>query len=176
MLRIDTRRSYAVGAVLVPFFVYALSSSPNVAFWDTGEMATVPYIYGIAHPTCFPAFVLAGWLTSHLIPFGTIAWRTALVACAGGAAAAGAIWLSLDALDASPATAMFCSWLFAFGQIVWVRATRTEVHALLVGFEALALGCAIIFARRGRPRWALAAMLFEGLALATHPTALWILP
>ena len=84
--------------------------------------------------------------------------------------------LSLDALDASPAAAMFCSWLFAFGQIVWVRATRTEVHALLLGLEALALGCAIVFARRGRPRWALAAMLFEGLALATHPNALWILP
>jgi hypothetical protein len=176
VIRIDARRSCAAGAVLVPFLIYALSISPHVAFWDTGEMATVPYLYGIAHPTCFPAFVLAGWLTTHLVPFGTIAWRTSLVASAGGAAAAGAIWLLLVALDATPPTAMFCAWIFAFGQIVWVRSSRAEVHALLLGFEALALGCAAVFARRGGLKWAIGSLICEGFALATHPNALWILP
>jgi hypothetical protein len=176
VIRFEARRFCAAGAVLVPFLVYAFSTSQHVAFWDTGEMATVPYLYGIAHPTCFPAFVLAGWFTTHLIPVGSIVWRTSLVACAGSAAAAGAIWLALDALDASPLTAMFCAWLFSFGKIVWIHSTRSEVHALLLGFEALALACAVVFARRGNVKWALASMLCEGFALATHPNALWILP
>ncbi len=50
----------------------------SVDYWDTGEMQTVPWILGIAHPTGFPAFVLGGFLFSHLVPIGSVAFRMSL--------------------------------------------------------------------------------------------------
>ena len=141
-----------------------------------GEMATVPYLFGIAHPTGFPLFVILGWFVSHALPFGTVAWRTTLVACAGGAAAALAVWLALDALGCAPLYATGAAWWFAFGDIVWQHADRTDVHALELGFETLALAFAIRFYRKGNQRNAIAAALASGCALATHPNALWLLP
>jgi len=45
-------------ALLGPLALFAFSLAPRVAFWEAGEMQTVPYILGIAHPTGFPLFVL----------------------------------------------------------------------------------------------------------------------
>ena len=139
-------------------------------------MATVPYLFGIAHPTGFPAFVFIGYLFTHLIPIGSIAWRATLVACAGGAAASFAVWLTLSALEAPPCIAMLSAWIFAFGDIVWSRSTRTDVHALELGFEALALACAVVYVRNKSKRYLFLATTFFGFALATHPNALWVGP
>jgi hypothetical protein len=166
----------ALLAAGLPLIVYALSASPNPGFWDMGEMATVSYIFGIAHPTGFPLFVILGWFFTHLIPFGTVAWRATLVASAGCAAAAFAVWLALDALEIAPEFALGAAWWFAFGDVVWQRANRTDVHGLEVGFEALALAFAIRFNRAGGSAWAVAAAFATGCALATHPNALWLLP
>jgi hypothetical protein len=173
-----SRRSFASAALAgaLPFVVYALSSSQQPGFWDLGEMAAVPYLFGIAHPTGFPLFVMLGWIFTHLIPIGSIAWKTTLLAAAGAAAAAFALWFALDALGVGGLFATGSAWWFAFGDVVWQRATRTDVHALELGFEALALAFAIRFYRKGSARVAIAAAFCTGCALATHPNALWVVP
>jgi len=113
---------------------------------------------------------------THLIPIGSVAWRATLVACAGGATASFAVWLALSALEAPPCVAMLSAWIFAFGNIVWIRSTRTDVHALELGFEALALACAVVYARKRDERYLFLATTFFGFALATHPNALWVGP
>ncbi len=176
-VRSSVRRAAAVSglaAALLPLVVYAFSARTAPGFWDLGEMATVPYLLGIAHPTCFPAFVLIGWVVTHAVPFGTIAWRSALVACGGGALAAYAMWLALITLEAPPIVATSFALVFAFGEVVWTRATRPEVHVLELGFETLAIALSLVFHRGGRMRYALGALLSIGFALATHPNALWI--
>lgn len=95
---------------------------------------------------------------------------------AGCACAAFAAWFALDALECSPWLAMGASWWFAFGDVVWQRANRTDVHGLEVGFETLALAFAIRFAWKGDGRWGIAACAAAGCALATHPNSLWALP
>jgi hypothetical protein len=166
-------RIYAAVAFAAPFVIYALSSSQSVGFWDMAEMATVSDLFGIAHPTCFPAFVIAGWIATHAIPFETVAWRATLVSCAGASLSALALWIALRALDCPRASALAFAWLFAFGEVVWKHATRVEVHALELGFETFALACAVVFARNHNRRWAIAALVSAGFALATHPNALW---
>ena len=47
-------------AWLVPLALFLATAYRDVGYWDTGEMDTVPYILGIAHPTGFPAYVLLG--------------------------------------------------------------------------------------------------------------------
>ncbi|HET6275000.1 MAG TPA: hypothetical protein VFE16_03575 [Candidatus Cybelea sp.] len=46
-----TRRVAVCAAFVIPLALYVLSLDPDVGFWDTGEMNTVPYILGLAHPT-----------------------------------------------------------------------------------------------------------------------------
>ncbi|MDI6802304.1 MAG: DUF2723 domain-containing protein [Bacteroidota bacterium] len=51
------------------FVVYVNTLAPSVNFIDSGELAAVAATLGIAHPTGYPLFTLAGWLFSHL-PIG----------------------------------------------------------------------------------------------------------
>lgn len=54
---------------VVALIVYTMTLCPTVDFIDSGELATVSYTLGIAHPTGYPLFTLVGWIFSHL-PFG----------------------------------------------------------------------------------------------------------
>lgn len=62
---------YKYYAHLVSIFVlifYILTLAPGVIASDSGELATVQYTLGIAHPTGYPLFTILGYVFSH-IPF-----------------------------------------------------------------------------------------------------------
>ena len=172
--RLDRLASFL--AFAVPFTVYVLSSYRDVTYWDVGEMDTVPYILGIAHPTGFPAYVLIGWLFSHLIPIGSVAFRMSLLSALALALAAWLIARIISEEHGDRWSATACSWLFAFGIVVWSRATRAEVHAL----ETCALAAMLYFGHRwyraNAPRDLVLAGAMFGVAIAVHPIALLALP
>jgi hypothetical protein len=51
------------------FLIYLTTLAPSVVEIDSGELAAVQATLGIAHPTGYPLFTIAGYLFS-LIPFG----------------------------------------------------------------------------------------------------------
>ena len=164
--------SYA--AFFVPFAVYVYSMQRFVGYWDVGEMQTVPYILGIAHPTGFPAFTIIGWLFTHLFVVGGVAWRMTLM-CA--MAMSGAAWMiNRIVLDETgePAIAMLCAWFFAFSAIAWTGGTRTEVHALSTLFMVLTLLCALRWTRTLQNGWLYGGAAAWAFAIGTHPVALLI--
>ena len=170
------RKALAAASFGVPFVIYMVSLTPSVGFWDTAEMQTVPYILGIAHPTGFPAFVLLGYLFSHLVAIVNVAWRLSLMSAIAMAAAAWLIFLTLRDEGVDAMLASLSAWTFAFGSVVWTRGTRAEVHALVILF----IGAAIWAALRARATRAIAPLyicaLALGLAAATHPVMIWTLP
>lgn len=163
-------------AAAVPLVAYVFSLYPGVLFWDTGEMQTVPYIFGIAHPTGFPVYVLLGWVWSHAFAAGNVAWRMSLLSAVSTSVACAALAAALLEVEAGAWVAAFAPWPFAFGVIVWTRSTRAEVHTLALAFEALAFLYMLAWYRRGTPRSFIASAACAGCALATHPIALWSLP
>ena len=54
--------------------LYASTLAPTVLAGDGGEFQFVPYLLGVAHPTGYPLYTLLGWLWSHLLPFGDVAF------------------------------------------------------------------------------------------------------
>jgi Protein of unknown function (DUF2723) len=137
----------------------------SVGFWDVGEMQTVPYILGIAHPTGFPAFILTGWLFTHVFPFGDVA-----CACAMSVTAWVVYRILVDEVDNST-VALLGALSFAFTDLAWARGTRTEVHAFAIMLIALTLMCALRWTATLEKRWLYGGAVAWGLALATHPVA-----
>jgi hypothetical protein len=163
-------------AWILPLFLFCASAAPDVGFWDTGEMQTVPAIFGVAHPTGFPAYVLLGGIFARIWVFGAVAWRMTVFSALSTAATA---WVLAEMLRTlrlrSPFLRIATAALFACGEIVWRDATRTEIHTLALLVTSLAVLFALR-AWRGDLRGFFLSPLLLGLALATHPVALWTMP
>jgi 4-amino-4-deoxy-L-arabinose transferase-like glycosyltransferase len=161
---------------LIPAVVYIASVSHEPASWDTAELQSVPYLLGISHPTGFPLFVLLGFVWSHALSDGTVAFRMnvfSALTIAGAVAAAYAVALQLGARRAFALPAAL--W-YAFTQDVWSHAIRAEAQDLAVMCEALAIYAFVRWLRGGRDRWYAAAFLLLGLGMAAHPNAIWLFP
>jgi hypothetical protein len=64
---------YYVLTGLAAFIIYLFTLAPSVIQIDTGELAAVQATLGIAHPTGYPLYTLAGYLFSKIpLPFSTI--------------------------------------------------------------------------------------------------------
>ncbi len=163
-------------AFFVPFAVYVASLPQDAGLWDTGEMQTVPYILGISHPTGFPTFVLGGWIFSHLIPIGSVAWRISLMSATAMALAAWCAYAAVVELEKKPWVGAFCALLFAFGDVAWTRGSRAEVHALAIAFTAVTLWLVLRWRRTGEERVLITAALAYGFALATHGIVVLMAP
>jgi hypothetical protein len=59
-------KHYALIASLIVLIFYLLTLAPGVIASDSGELATVQYTLGIAHPTGYPLFTILGFIFSHL--------------------------------------------------------------------------------------------------------------
>jgi 4-amino-4-deoxy-L-arabinose transferase-like glycosyltransferase len=171
----DTRVG-AAAAFVVPLAAFLIAAHPGVDFWDSGEMQTVPYILGIAHPTGFPTFTLLGWLFAHAFPLGNVAWRMTVMCALGMALACFLLYRTARELAADPASAAGAALVFAFGTIVWTHATRTEVHAIATAFAALLFWLAVRWWRAPDGRVLCIAGLVAGVATANHTVAILLLP
>jgi 4-amino-4-deoxy-L-arabinose transferase-like glycosyltransferase len=163
-------------AFLAPLGVYIASLPPDVSLWDTAEMQTVPYIFGISHPTGFPTFVMAGWTFSHLVPFGNVAWRISLMSALAMSLAAWCVYACVVELEGKRALGTVCALLFAFGDVAWTRGTRAEVHSFAIAFAALTIWLVLRWRRTGDTQTLLIAALAYGFALATHGLVVLMAP
>jgi hypothetical protein len=77
----------ASGISLAAMAVYVLTLCPTTDYIDAGELTTVASTLGIAHPTGYPLFSIAGWLFAHLPLASRVVYRLNLMAaifCAAG--------------------------------------------------------------------------------------------
>ncbi|MDQ2806101.1 MAG: DUF2723 domain-containing protein [Chloroflexota bacterium] len=87
----------AAGAVVL----YGLTLSPTINFLDSGELTTVAWTAGIAHPPGYPLYTLISSAFIHL-PFGEPAWRMNLLSALFGALAVGLFYRLVAMNDLSP--------------------------------------------------------------------------
>lgn len=160
----------------MPLGVYLASLNGAVAYWDTGEAQTVPWIFGIMHPTGFPAFTIFGGIFAHAFAIGAVSWRMALFSALATSASAWLVARIGMELEGNAWIAMACAWVFAFGEVAWTRGTRAEVHTLALFFALLAIAAAVRWYRTGNARYLIAGAGAWGLGIATHPIAALLMP
>jgi Protein of unknown function (DUF2723) len=164
----------AVFTVAVLFYLPALPV--QVRTGDTAEYQTVPWILGIAHPTGFPFYTLAGWVWVHALTLNSVAWRmNALSALCTALTAASVAWLAM-LLDAGLVASAAAALTFALGSVVWHGAAFATPHSLSGLFIIVAMTACVAFARNGNVRALLLACGAAGLGLATQPETIWVLP
>ena len=148
----------------------------HVRTGDTASYQTVPWILGVAHPTGFPFYTLAGWAWAHALPLSSVAWRmNALSAMCTALTAASVAWLAM-LLDAGVIAAIAAALTFALGSVVWHGAAFATPHTLSGLFILVTLTACVAFARNGLVRALLLACGAAGLGLATQPETIWVLP
>jgi len=153
-------------AGIVPLAVYVATLTPTVAGGDAGEMITVAYLLGVAHPPGYPLYTLLAKLAS-LIPIGTVAWRVNLFSALAGSAASLLLCRGVIRWTGDVAAGALAAGAFAFGPLVWPYAITAEVFALNNLFAA---GLVYFSARASNERAATGAVSSRTLNLG----ALWL--
>ncbi|GAC1556498.1 MAG: hypothetical protein NVS3B17_03970 [Vulcanimicrobiaceae bacterium] len=163
-------------ALAAPLGLYLATLSPGVDFWDIGEMQTVPYLLGIAHPTGFPLVVLVGWLFTHAVPLGDPAWRMSLLCAIATSVAAHALYVFVCDVTADARVAVASALAFAVGSDVWRHAIRADVHDVALATIAITLSAAARAGARRDARALAVAAFAAGCGLAVHPVVALALP
>jgi len=151
--RVPGRLAFAVW--LIAFVVYLLSLSPGVSWAhhseDSGDLITSAWVLGIPHPTGYPLFCILGWMWSHVVVIGSVAWRMNALSALWGSIAAGvmvrAVWVSFDLLSSEfqeritrfgrGLASVSAGLLLAFATDVWSLSIVTEVYSLNLLFVSL---------------------------------------
>jgi 4-amino-4-deoxy-L-arabinose transferase-like glycosyltransferase len=148
----------------------------GVAIGDQAEAQTVPYMLGIAHPTGFPAYILAGWAFSHIVAFGTVAWRLNAFTAFVTALSAAGVYLIAVALTGEALAALLAGIVFALGAVIWHGALQANAQSLAALCAIATLYASVIAARTGHRGALVAACVCCGVGMAAHPQALWSVP
>ncbi|MCB0153889.1 MAG: DUF2723 domain-containing protein, partial [Anaerolineae bacterium] len=176
------------GTALLALTLYFLTLAPGVLDADSGEFQFVLWLPGLAHPTGYPLYVLLGWLWSHLLPVGEVAWRINLLSALFAAATVGLTYrlarqLLAEALPATPAlgqvvVAAVTALTFAATATFWSQAIIAEVYSLHALFVVLILGLTLKLRKNFEPERTPAKVLTLafGLSLTHHRTMVLLLP
>ena len=182
--RLDLLIAVLLGAA--SFALYAVTLAPTVLAGDGGEFQFVPYLLGVAHPTGYPLYTILGWLWSHLLPVGDVAYRMNLFS---------AFWASLAVALLYPLTrsllrqvfpalspsirrliGVVASITFAVTPTLWSQAVIAEVYGLHIFFVVLIFYLLLAWGEVRQPRYLLLSALAFGLGLAHHSTTVLLAP
>jgi hypothetical protein len=180
----------AVILALSSLALYVKTAAPTVLTADSGEFQFVPYIAGIAHPTGYPLYTMLGWLWSHALPLGDVAYRMNLFSALGAAAAVtllyitSILFLRLASLNIPQGglyvSALVAAATLAVSQTFWSQAVIAEVYSLHALFVILVFYLLLRWKAAGktwRPAtWLLLVAFAYGLSLTHHRTMLLLAP
>ena len=145
----------SVAVTLLVMAVYLMTLSPGISWAhnsaDAGDLITAAWVAGIAHPTGYPLFCILGWLWTHILALGSVAWRMNAFSAFWGAMASGilvrTVWRSLEmapetiagriSRSSRAAASVSAGLLLGFSLYVWQQSVVTEVYSLALFFVSL---------------------------------------
>jgi hypothetical protein len=156
---------------------------PGQGFWDTGEFQAVPPVFGTAHPTGYPSYVLLGWLASIVLgPAGEPALRMNLLSAVLLAVAAGLAVVLVRQLTGRTVVATGAGLLLALTPIPWAMGGLADPHTLHLALVAALLVLLVGWERRRRAgspradRWLVASAALYGVMLGNHTLTVLLAP
>jgi hypothetical protein len=166
--------------------LYAATAAPGTLFGDPAEYQFIPAILGIAHPPGYAFYTLVAKLWQVLVPVGSVAYRTNLLAGALGAWVVTAVYLTVRDVElklagpgarspgAAPllAAPLLAALSLAAAPDVWQHAIHANAHILSAALAATHLWLLIRWWRTARDLYLLAFAVTVGWAATHHPITL----
>jgi len=174
-----TRRILIPSLLFVAVFaLYAATAAPGTLFGDPSEYQFIPAILGIAHPPGYAFYTLLAKLWQVLVPVGTVAFRTNLLAAAVGAWAVTAVYLAVtDCLPhPSPLASLLAALSLAAAPDLWQHSIHANAHIVSAALAATHLWLLTRWWRTGRERYLAGFALTLGWAATHHPITLMGVP
>lgn len=186
----DRRRYIPPILVMIAMVAYAQTMNPTVSFIDSGELAAVASMLGIAHPTGYPLFSILGRFVVMIIPIEQILSLNGFAAVLVSGSLGIFYLLAVEILEysgerktngTSILAALCGSMVLGFSTTVWAQSVSVEVYSLQL---ALILIFLLFFLKGIRPEHpqgtisphlVLAAYIL-GLAFTNHMTTLLVIP
>ncbi|HLF28944.1 MAG TPA: DUF2723 domain-containing protein [Anaerolineae bacterium] len=179
----------SLALALIVLAVYGRTLGTHVGRADTFEFQVVAPTLGVAHPTGYPLYILAGKLFS-LLPLGSTAFRVNLTSAVFAAAATLLVYAMIARLSGRRLIAFSAALAFAFSSAVWSQAVIAEVYALNVLIAGLIVALLIdlvttfvggdsrrrLSASRDASYIVPALFLLLGVGLSHHLTTILLLP
>ena len=164
----------AAGVFVLLLLIYRVTVMPTVVDQDSGELATVCHVLGVAHPTGYPLWALLGRGFDLLPLGGTTAFRVALLSAFCTAAAGAVLTLLALRLTGQVGAGVFAGLAFGLWFPTWSQAVRAEVYGLTGLLFALALMALVGWESRRSPARLLVLSLACGFVAMHHRTAMLV--
>lgn len=188
---------------LLALLLYVSCLAPTVTYdGDCGELISASWRLGIAHPTGYALYCLAGKSFAMLLPFGEVGWRYNLFSALCGALAVGLLAATLVRLvgpaggtpgPAKPRTKAAAQgvdtetarlWLASCGGALllagffyfWSQCVLAEVYATAGLLLSFLLFCAVSWRQTADWRWLYTLALMYGLTLNAHLSCVYLAP
>jgi len=174
--KVDILIAWAVFAIAL--FVYNATLTPSLSYRspDGNELATIPYILGLAHSTGYPLYTWLGKAFTF-IPIGDVAHRMNLMSAVMAAGGMAMLYGIMMRLTEHRLVSAFTALFFAFSRTLWSQAVITEVYAPNIFMVTLTLLLLTWWARKPESALRLAAFALSfGLSLGTHMSNLGFAP
>ncbi len=145
-------------AGLIAFIVFAITLHPSIPGGDSGELIAAARAPGIAHPPGYPLYTMIGFLWTHMVAFGAVAWRMNLLSAVCGAAAVAVMSWTTARLTRSNTATVAAGLALGFSAPFWKYAVVAEVFApnallatIVVAAIVVVLGDCGVLSTRMRP-------------------------
>ncbi|MBI5566414.1 MAG: DUF2723 domain-containing protein, partial [Chloroflexi bacterium] len=172
------------------FSFYAASLPPAQVSGDPSEYTFIPWVFGLAHPPGYAFYTLLAGTWQRLVPIGSVAYRTHLLAATAGALSAALVYLIVH----RPIThknqqsaisnqqfinhlpALFAGLSFAAATDVWQHSIHTNAHIITLLLATLSVFLLIEWWRTENDRWLYLFAVIAGFSPTQHLLLVFTFP
>ncbi|MCE0498111.1 MAG: DUF2723 domain-containing protein [Methylacidiphilales bacterium] len=176
--------------------VYIATLAPSVTLEDSGELITAATKFGVPHPPGYPLWTMSGFILSHLIPVGNLAWRINVQSALYGGIANALLtllvchsgrwllqrWTDPDRQAAVRPYAFYAGLLagltLGFSDVMWSQATISAVHGTVNALFTIIILLLFYFwmLEPAKTERLIITVFVFGLGLTHHHTLIQIIP
>lgn len=170
-------------AASISLVFYLRTLCPTVYGGDSGELTTVAYTLGIAHPPGYPLYTLVGRLILF-VPLASPAMIMNLFSAFCASLSVFCLFFIIYDLIAKNSTqtkqhlvmAFLGSLIWGFSRTIWNNANAAEVYSLGMALFSAAVLVFLLADKLKKPNLVLLGFYIIGLSLTNHMTAISLLP
>lgn len=153
--------------------IFWLTMCRTVPGGDSGELISVAYNLGVAHPPGYPLYTLVAHLATYL-PIGNVAMRVNFLSAVLGLATGLVLYALVTRWLRDRWLGVLAAGIFIFSPLAWRYAVMAEVFTLNNLFIVVLLYVTLRFVQEPNRKWAVAWSAVLGLACSHHHTILFL--